>query len=309
MLNFKNLAAVAVLLSNIDISQAQGGAWTQCGGVNWNGATTCVSGYVCKYSNDYYSQCVPGTAVVTTTTTSKPTTLVTTTSTSTSAASTSTPTTSPGTGPGDAGYSTGGANSIDVKFRARGKKYFGVATDQGRLTTGSNAAIIQTDFGQVTPENSMKWDATENTQNSFTFSQADYLVNWAVTNKKLIRGHTLYGSMRPSVFFNVLGETFINIAFAAAKQADPTAKLYINDYNLDSATYAKVTTGMVAHVKKWIAAGVPIDGIGSQGHLQAGQGSAAAGALAALAASGVAEVAVTELDIVGAASSDYVAVS
>ncbi|KAG8688766.1 hypothetical protein FRC08_011270, partial [Ceratobasidium sp. 394] len=33
--------------------------------------TTCVSGYVCTYSSQYYSQCLPGTATPTTTTTSR----------------------------------------------------------------------------------------------------------------------------------------------------------------------------------------------------------------------------------------------
>lgn len=35
------------------------GAYGQCGGKNWDGATCCIPGYKCVYSNDYYSQCRP----------------------------------------------------------------------------------------------------------------------------------------------------------------------------------------------------------------------------------------------------------
>ncbi|KAG8959124.1 hypothetical protein FRC03_008415 [Tulasnella sp. 419] len=34
-------------------------AWGQCGGQNWAGPTSCVSGYKCTFSNPYYSQCTP----------------------------------------------------------------------------------------------------------------------------------------------------------------------------------------------------------------------------------------------------------
>ncbi|TKW57863.1 putative mannan endo-1,4-beta-mannosidase F [Colletotrichum tanaceti] len=44
---------------------AQAPLYGQCGGEGWGGPTTCVAGSVCTFSNNWYSQCVPGTAVTT----------------------------------------------------------------------------------------------------------------------------------------------------------------------------------------------------------------------------------------------------
>jgi endo-1,4-beta-xylanase len=83
------------------------------------------------------------------------------------------------------------AASLDALMKAKGKLYFGTCADQGRLSSGKTAAVIQANFGQVTPENSMKWDQTENTRGKFNLGGGDYLVDWATTNNKTIRGHTL----------------------------------------------------------------------------------------------------------------------
>lgn len=45
------------------------------------------------------------------------------------------------------------AQSIDAAMKAKGRKYFGTATDPGRFNSGQNAAVIKANFGQITPEN------------------------------------------------------------------------------------------------------------------------------------------------------------
>ncbi|KIJ52374.1 glycoside hydrolase family 27 protein [Sphaerobolus stellatus SS14] len=53
-------ALLSALLCFIPAVTSQSGAWGQCGGTGWAGATTCITGYTCTYSNPYYSQCLPG---------------------------------------------------------------------------------------------------------------------------------------------------------------------------------------------------------------------------------------------------------
>ncbi|KAF9053121.1 glycoside hydrolase superfamily [Panaeolus papilionaceus] len=108
--------------------------------------------------------------------------------------------------------------------------------------------------------------------------------------------------MRSSVFYNVLGESFITIAFAAARAADPNAVLYINDYNLDSDN-AK-TRGIVNLIQRINADHKYIDGVGTQMHLSANGSDGVRDAIKLLASTGL-EVAITELDIAGASANDY----
>ncbi|KAG8853754.1 hypothetical protein FRB96_008009 [Tulasnella sp. 330] len=60
-----SLAALAWTVTSVN---AQVSVYGQCGGIGYSGSTTCAAGSTCVYSNPYYSQCLPGTTTVGSTT-------------------------------------------------------------------------------------------------------------------------------------------------------------------------------------------------------------------------------------------------
>lgn len=83
---------------------------------------------------------------------------------------------------------------------------------------------------------------------------------WDVINEPLSDD----GTLRPSIWAQVIGPDYIPLAFKWAHEADPTAKLYLNEY--DAELPGKKHDALVALVTKLRKADVPIDGVGIQGH-------------------------------------------
>lgn len=103
------------------------------------------------------------------------------------------------------------------------------------------------------------------------------------------------GKFRQSPWYKTTGTAFIEQAFRTAHEVDPKAHLMYNDYNM--AVPAK-RDGVVAMVKELKKKGVPIHGIGMQGHIGIDTPDLAAieDSILAFAALGV-KVHFTELDI------------
>ncbi|MFE9495395.1 endo-1,4-beta-xylanase [Streptomyces collinus] len=103
------------------------------------------------------------------------------------------------------------------------------------------------------------------------------------------------GTYRTGLWYDGLGSGYIASALTWAHAADPNAKLYINDYNVEGVD-AK-STALYNLVKSLKQQGVPIDGVGLQAHLILGQvPSTLQQNIQRFADLGV-DVAITELDV------------
>src|SRR5216684_587230 len=162
------------------------------------------------------------------------------------------------------------------------------------------AAIAAEQFSVVTPGNEMKWQVVEPTEGTYDWSGGDRLVAFAEANRQLVRGHTLLwhkhivdevthfkgkiwqwdvanefftdsnpSTINPNDFWvSHLGPGIIADAFRWAHEADRHALLFYNDYNIagEDGTNAK-SDAAYAWLKQMLAEGVPINGVGDQGHL------------------------------------------
>jgi endo-1,4-beta-xylanase len=86
---------------------------------------------------------------------------------------------------------TAGAASTLGASAAEHGRYFGTAVSTSHLGDATYTAIAGREFDMATPENEMKWDATEPAQNSFSWTAADRVVSFAQANGMRIRGHAL----------------------------------------------------------------------------------------------------------------------
>ncbi|KAL4910478.1 hypothetical protein BDW74DRAFT_171943 [Aspergillus multicolor] len=101
---------------------------------------------------------------------------------------------------------------------AAGLEFFGSATDNGELTDLPYLAQLSntSDFGQITPGNAQKWDSTEPSQGTFSFTKGDVIADLAENNGQLLRCHTLvWHQQLPSW---VTSSTWTNATLTAALQ-------------------------------------------------------------------------------------------
>lgn len=92
--------------------------------------------------------------------------------------------------------------------------------------------------------------------------------SWDVVNEPLADD----GSLKPSFFARHFGTGYFELALRAARDADPNAKLYINEIGAEE-LYNPKADGLYNLVKDLRARGIPLDGVGFQFHTGIGSRS------------------------------------
>ncbi|KQT52387.1 1,4-beta-xylanase [Aureimonas sp. Leaf454] len=95
--------------------------------------------------------------------------------------------------------------------------------------------------------------------------------SWDVVNEVIAHEPTPSQPLRDSTWLRTMGPRHIPVAFKAAQNADPKARLVLNDYDLEfkGPRYDQRRAIALSLVRQLQDAGIRIDGVGIQGHLYA----------------------------------------
>ena len=97
--------------------------------------------------------------------------------------------------------------------------------------------------------------------------------SWDVVNEAIwIKDGRADGMRSSSLWYELLGPAYVEIAFRAARAADPGALLTYNDYGFeyDEAEGEATRTAVLALLKRLRDGRVPVDAVGIQSHLKTG---------------------------------------
>jgi endo-1,4-beta-xylanase len=215
-----------------------------------------------------------------------------------------------------------------LKTLAAGAKVkLGLQASKANLQVPAFAEFFTENFSLLTPGNELKWPRLHPTPDTYTFDDADWMVNFCQSRGLLVHGHnlcwnspnanppwfpavltqqnaaeqftnyitTVVGRYRgrieswdvvnepvvfwskrpdglyPGVWLSLLGPQYLDIAFHAAKAADPGALRVLNCYYVEQDTpdFERTRELTIVLLQQLLKRGVPVQAIGIESHLDA----------------------------------------
>ena len=127
--------------------------------------------------------------------------------------------------------------------------------------------------------------------------------SWDVVNEPIEPKDGRPDGLRTAVFLETLGPEYLDLAYRTAREADPAARLVVNEYDIefDAPEQEARRVALLQLLERMKAAGTPVDAVGVQAHLTAVGGPPFSAALlrrflADIAGLGL-TIQITELDV------------
>ena len=127
--------------------------------------------------------------------------------------------------------------------------------------------------------------------------------SWDVVNEPIEPKDGQPDGLRKSVFLEMMGPGYLDLAYHTARETDPAARLVVNEYDveLDAPEQEARRTALLNLLERMQRSGTPVDAVGIQAHLSCAGGPSFSAAvlrrfLAEIAGLGL-TIQITELDV------------